>query len=363
MPSSPKPRQARRAATLVDVGREAGVSAMAASAVLNGAKTSTRISEETRARVLEAAERLRYRPNAAARGLVDRRIKTIGVVATLGGDEPNQYFLEVFNGIILGAAEAGQTTTVFTLHSWDEARERIPAFCDGRVDGLVLLAPLLRADTADWLPEHTPMVAVHANHRMAGVVNLESDEEAGAFAMVSHMIGLGHRRILHIGGPVGALGADRRVRGYCRAHAAAGLDPLPDHVLRAGFSAAEGRLALDNWLREHPGQPLPEAVFAASDGVALGCIDTLLARGLRIPADVSVVGFDDTVLARAARLATVRQPLRELGRQAVQVLVSRIAAAGQDADVRDTANIVLATELVLGATLAAPRAGTMAIAR
>jgi LacI family transcriptional regulator len=362
MPPSPKPRKAHRAATLADVGREAGVSAMAASAVLNGAKTSTRISEETRARVLEAAERLRYRPNAAARGLVDRRIKTIGVVATLGGDEPNQYFLEVFNGIIHGAAEAGQTTTVFTLRSWDEARERVPAFCDGRIDGLVLLAPLLQADAADWLPEHTPMVAVHANQGIAGVVNLESDEEAGAFAMVSHMIGLGHRRILHVGGPVGALGADRRVSGYCRAHAAAGIDPLPAHILRAGFSAPDGRHALEDWLRQHPGEPLPEAVFAVSDAVALGCIDTLLARGLRVPADVSVVGFDDTVLARAARLATVRQPLRELGRQAVQVLVARIEASGQDTALRDTANIVLATELVPGATLAAPRAGAIAIA-
>ena len=362
MATSVKPRKSRRAATLADVGREAGVSAMAASAVLNAAKTSTRISEETRVRVLAAAEKLRYRPNATARGLADRRMNTLGVVATLVGDEPNQYFLEVFNGVIQGAAEAGQTTTVFTLGTWDEARERVPQFCDGRIDGLILLAPLLDADAAQWLPEHTPVVSVHANHEIAGVVNLESDEEAGAFQMVSALIALGHRRILHVGGPQGTLGADRRVEGYRRAHAAAGRVPPPDHVLRAGFGAEDGRLALEAWLRRHRGQILPSAVFGVSDAAALGCIDALLARGLRVPADVSVVGFDDTVLARTARLATVRQPLRELGRRAVEVLIARIEARRQDTPLRGPKNIVLPTETVAGATLAAPRAASLLIA-
>ncbi len=362
MATSLKPRKSRRAATLADVGREAGVSAMAASAVLNDAKTSTRTSEETRARVLAAAEKLRYRPNATARGLADRRMNTVGVAATLVGDEPNQYFLEVFNGIIHGAATAGQTTTVFTLGSWDEASERIPLFCDGRIDGLILLAPLLDASAAQWLPEHTPVVSVHANHEIDGVVNLESDEEAGAFAMVGRLLEMGHRRILHVGGPEGALGADRRVQGYRRAHAVAGLVPPPEHVLRAGFSAEDGRLALEAWLRTHRGEDLPDAVFAVSDAVALGCIDTLLARGLRVPADISVVGFDDTVLARAARLATVRQPLRELGRRAVEELIARIDARRQDAPLRGPRNIVLPTETIPGATLAAPRARSLLIA-
>ena len=181
---------------------------MAASSVLNGTKTSSRVSEDTRARVLEAAKRLRYRPNATARGLTERRMNTIGLAATLGSDEPNQYFLEVFNGVIHGAAAVGQTVTVFPLDNWGQAPQRIPSFCDGRIDGLILLGPELQADAADWLPEHTPMVSVHANQEIADVVNLESDEEEGAFRMVSQMLEMGHRRILHMGGPIGALGAD-----------------------------------------------------------------------------------------------------------------------------------------------------------
>lgn len=291
-----------------------------------------------------------------------RRMNTLGVAATLVGNEPNPYFLEVFNGIVRGAAAAGQATTVFPLGSWDDARERIPAFCDGRIDGLVMLAPLLPPDAADWLPERTPVVSVHANHAIPGVVNLESDEEAGAFEMVSRLIQRGHRRILHVAGPEGALGAERRVQGYRRAHAAAGFLPPPDHVLRAGFGAEDCRRALEAWLRRHCGDEWPEVIFAVSDAAALGCIEALLARGLRMPADVSVIGFDDSMLARAARLATVRQPLRDLGRRAVEVLVERIDARSRAASPRRPKNIVLPTELVPGATLAAPRAHSLTIA-
>jgi LacI family transcriptional regulator len=361
MVKAPKPRRPRHAATLADVGREAGVSAMAASAVLNGAKTSARVSDETRARVLAAAKRLNYRPNATARGLAGRRMNTLGVVAILAGDEPNQYFLEVFNGIIRGAADTGQTTTVFTLDDWAEAQRRIPGFCDGRIDGLVLLAPLLGPDAAAWLPEHTPIVAVHANHPIAGVTNLESEEEDGAYRMVRHMLALGHRRVLMVGGPADSVGAERRVQGYLRAHASLGIRPPPDHELRTSYSVDGGRGTLEHWFARHRGDPLPDAIFAASDAIALGCIDRLAARGLRVPDDVSVVGFDDTVLARSIRMATVRQPLGELGRQAVHTLVRRIESQREGLSTREHATILLPTEIVDGVTLAAPRTAALTV--
>lgn len=352
----PKPKRVRHAATLADVGREAGVSAMAASAVLNGAKTSARISDETRVRILAAATRLRYRANATARALADRRMNTIGVATTLSRNELNQYFLEVFNGVIEAAATAGQNTTVFALPDWKDGARRIPAICDGRIDGLILLAPLLDLDAAQYLPDHTPLVSVHANSELPGVVNLESDEEAGAYAMVRHMLGLGHRRILHIGGPADSVGAVRRVEGYLRAHADARVKPLPGYVVNGEFSAESGRRALDEWIQRHRAEALPQAIFGGNDAIALGCLDTLAARGIRTPADISVVGFDDTLLARSAHLATVRQPLRELGHRAVELLVGRIEAKHQDSVYRTPNNIVLPTEIVLGPTLSKPRA-------
>jgi LacI family transcriptional regulator len=350
-----KPRSPDKAATLADVGREAGVSAMTVSAVLNGSRTTSKASQATRARVLEAAERLRYRPDEAARALTKRRMNTIGVAGTLLGSELNVYFLEIINGVFQGVA-ARQNTTVFTLASWDDAPRRIPGFCDGRIDGLILIAPMLEDDSSTWLPSHTPIVSIHANRAIAGVADLQSDDEGGAFDAVSRLLALGHRRILHLGGPIGATGADLRLEGYLRAHASAGVTPAPDHVRRDAYTFEAGTRTMEAWLQRHRGAELPHAVFAASDAIALGCIDALAARGLRVPDDLSVIGFDDTLLARMSRLATVRQPLKELGRQATEVLAARIEAR------HAPPTVVLPTEIVERATLAAPRAAPLAIA-
>ena len=238
--ATPKTRRRSDVPTLADVAREAGVSDVAASCALNGGKGSTRVSAETRERVLAAAERLRYRPNATARALTRQRSNAIGFIANLNDREPNLYFLEVFNGVVRGATEVQQTTSVFPLSGWDEAPERIPALCDGRVDGLVVLAPHLEDDNTVWLPPRTPMVTVHAGKLLRGQVNIESDDEGGACAMVGRMLALAHRRILYVAGNAGFKGADLRVDGYLRAHAEAGVPPAPDHITRTTFSRQAG---------------------------------------------------------------------------------------------------------------------------
>jgi LacI family transcriptional regulator len=356
-PSDPqaKSRRPAKAPTLADVARAAGVSKMAASSALNGGQNSARVSAETRERVMAAAQHLRYRPNANARALTYRRTDSIGFITTLMYREPNAYFMDVFSGAVLGAMAAGQTTTVFTLGSWDEAPARIPALCDGRVDGLIVLAPRLEDDAQAWLPEHTPMVSVHASGSWrVGGVNVESEDEAGAYRMVSHMLGLGHRRILHVAGPAGYPGADRRLAGYLRAHAQAGVVPPPDHVVRTRFSAGGGE-AIQAWLQRHRGEPLPEAVFGGSDDIAIGCMETLTARGLKVPDDISIVGFDHCMPARTLHMAAVRQPLHEMGRQAVEVLLQLVDAARRGETYAGPTNIVLPAETIAGRTLAPPR--------
>src|SRR5579875_3451633 len=121
------------AATLQDVAREAGVAAMTVSVVMNGARSATRVSDATRARIQEAAARLRYRPNAVARGLSRRRMDTIGVVTKMDLKEINLYFLEVLNGILEVAAQHGQNTTVFSVTDWQGDEKRLLQFCDSRV--------------------------------------------------------------------------------------------------------------------------------------------------------------------------------------------------------------------------------------
>jgi DNA-binding LacI/PurR family transcriptional regulator len=359
----PKTRRRSDAPTLLDVARAAGVSEAAASSALSGGRrSSARVSAETCERVLAEARRLGYRPNATARALANRRADTVGFVTNMIGEEPNFYFLEVFSGVVQGATAAGQTTAVFTLGSWDEAPVRIPALCDGRVDGLILLAPLLQDERPAWLPPRTPLVSVHADRPLAGVVNVESDDEAGACAMVRRLLAMGHRRILHVAGPPGLSLAERRVEGYLRAHAEAGAKPARGHVVRAALSVEGGRGAMQEWLRHHRGRPLPEAVFACNDAMAFGCIEVLRSRGLRVPDDVSVVGYDHTFMWRSARMATVRQPLHEMGRRAVEVLLQRIEALRRGEPHPGPSSIVLPTEIVPGDTLAAPRRTRLAIA-
>jgi LacI family transcriptional regulator len=359
------PQKSRRGGnmpTLADVAREAGVSKMAASYALSGGRSSAGVSAETRERVLAAAERLRYRPNASARALASQRTCAIGFVANLSGRDANLYFLEVFNGVIRGATDAGQTTSVFPLASWDEAPTRIPALCDGRVDGLVVLAPQLEDDSAAWMPAHTPMVSVHANNFARGQVNIESDDESGGYQMVQQMLALGHRRILHVTGPQGYPGADRRIDGYLRAHAEAGLQPAPDHIVRASFNVEAGRLALEDWLQRHRGEPLPDAVLGGNDAIAAGCIEALTARGLNVPLDISVAGFDHTLLARTLHMAAVRQPLYEMGQHAVGVLMQLIEARRQAQPYLGPQNVVLPVAAVPGKTLAEPRRRSLTIA-
>jgi len=357
-----KPRRGGNVPTLADVAREAGVSKMAASYALNGGRSSAGVSAETRERVLAAAERLRYRPNASARALASQRTNAIGFIANFSGEDANVYFLDVFNGIIRGATDAGQTTSVFPLNSWLEAPTRMPALCDGRVDGLVVLAPQLEDDCIAWMPTHTPMVSVHANQYARGWVNIESDDGEGAYEMVRHMLALGHRRILYVGGPETFPAANLRVDGYLRAHAEAGVVPAPDHVARAPFNVEGGKAALNNWLQHHRGEPLPEVVFGGNDAIAVGCMEALLARGLNIPRDISVAGFDHTLLARTRHMAAVRQPLYEMGRHAVEVLMQLIETHRQGLPYMGSRNVVLPVKTVLDMTLSEPRRTPLAIA-
>ena len=353
MAKASKQKKPARAATLVDVGREAGVSAMAASAVLNGVRTSSRIAPDTRARILEAAARLDYRPNAAARALIRRRMNTLGVVAVVEAGDLNHYFLEVFNGVLSASARHGQNTTVFTLHDWERDARRIGSFCDGRIDGLVMIAPLINEEAASALPAHTPMVTIHGNHPLGGVVNLDPDEETGSFALVSRLIELGHRRILHLAGPAGMRGAERRVAGYRRALEQAGLPYDPGLVEEAGFNIPDGREATRRWLLSTPPAKRATAIFCANDSAAYGCVEALSAAGLRVPDDVSVAGFDDTLLARACvpQLSSVRQPLRRMGERAVEILLELASGAA-----RPRAQELFPTEPVLRASVARPAA-------
>lgn len=330
---------------------------MAASAVLNGAKTSSRISDETRQRILEAATRLRYRPNATARALVQRRMNTIGVASAAWEGGPNSYALELVTGILEASGQEEQNVTMFTLRNWDKDVERVHGWCDGRVDGIILLAPTLSREAYKLLPPHTPFVTVHANQLVPHIVNIESDEERGAYEMVNYLISLGHRRIMHVSGDRGLTGAERRIAGYRRALSDARLPFSNKLILPASFNANASRPVLREWMKRNAGEPLPQAIFCGNDGIATMVMETLAETGLRVPDDVSVTGFDDTLAARttAPQLTTMRQPLREMGMAAVERLLKRIRSHEGSGSLADEPNpMVFPVELVKRASVASP---------
>lgn len=344
---TPEKRKGNRAPTLADVGRVAGVSAMAVSAVLNGSNSSVRISEKTQARIREAARELNYRPNVAARALVNRRMNTIGAFFVTDGSELNHYFLEVFKGIIEGSSKHKQNVTVFTLDAWADTEGELERAFDGRIDGMILIAPVVTREFSKGLDPHTPCVALHANAEMDGLVNIESDEEKGAYDMVSFLLRKGHRRIMHLSGPRGMIGAERRISGYQQALRDFGIEPDESLLMSMPYTDKSAAEAIKAWLAENRSSVPPDAIFCANDQMALGCIEALSVEGFRVPDDISVCGFDDTLVARliVPPLTTVRQPLQAMGMEAVSILMKKINR--QDSEQQASLSpVVFPTEIV-----------------
>jgi LacI family transcriptional regulator len=359
MASTPK-KHSSRAATLADVGREAGVSAMAASSVLNRTKNSSRISQETKERILRAARKLNYRPNGAARALQNRRMNTIGVSVVLDHNELNPYFLEVFNGIVEAADRLEQNTTVFTLNSWENDLDKLIGFCDGRIDGMIMVGPLVTPSFDRIVPHHTPFVSLHSNSILKNVINIESNEGTGSYDMVKHLISLGHKRILFVSGPESLTGIQRRLQGYENALQESGIEVREELITYTDLNIRGGKKAIVEWLQKNEGSPLPNAIICANDAIAIGCMETLAQFGFRVPKDVSICGFDDSIAARTTvpQLSTIRQPLREMGSQSVDILLQCINGLEEQNIIREVAkksSLCFETELIHRASVSKPR--------
>jgi LacI family transcriptional regulator len=335
-----------RPATLADVARLAGVSAMTVSRVVNRPDS---VGEETRQRVRSAMERLRYRPNPLARGLARGRSQTIGVVtfdtAQYG---PGSALL----GIERAARERGYGVAIAAIERPDHAavREAVLSLDDRLVDGLVIIAPFVgTAGALRDLDRGTPVVVAEAGHPgEAPIVGIDQGE--GATLATRHLLELGHRTVRHVAGPPDWIESRLRLDGWRDTLADSGAVSHPpivgDWTAAAGYDAGL-RLADD---------PDVTAVFVANDQMALGVLHAFHERGVRVPDDVSVVGFDDTPESAffTPSLTTVRQDFGRLGEVAVELLDRLVG----DVDARVSDKHLISPTLVVRGSTARPGSRT-----
>jgi LacI family transcriptional regulator, galactose operon repressor len=314
--------------TLRDVAARAGVHPATASRALNP-ETRLLVREDTARRVVQAAESLGYRPNPVARSLRTRRSNTVGVLIP---DLNNPLFPPIVRGIEDRLASAGYVALLGNTDG-DTERERIifEQMRARHVDGLVLATvhlndPLLAESARAELPVVLMNRLAH-DHSMPSV---SVDNERGVRLAVGHLAGLGHQRIAHIAGPQEVSTGLARYRGFVAAMEAHGLQPDPEFVVSAkAFSVEEGlrcaRLLLERGRAQADGGC--SAVVAGNDMLALGCYAALDEAGLGCPEDLSVVGFNDMPFIDRLRppLTTIRFPHYQVGREAAQLLLERIA--------------------------------------
>ncbi|PPU96200.1 LacI family transcriptional regulator [Xanthomonas populi] len=334
---------AKGAFTIKDVAREAQVSVATVSRALNGHEN---VAGPVRQLVQDVAARLRYSPHAAARSLSSRRTQTLGVVLP---DLHGEFFSELIRSIGGAARAAGQHLLVSSYHGDPEAQGRALQSMRGRVDCLLVLSPYAEQPgfLTDNLPQALPTVLINAHLPGADYPVLSIDDHAGAIAMTEHLLCAGHRRIAFIGGPVLNFDARERLRGF-RDAIAAHADQAQGLEYPGDFDEASGHRAGLAMLADGA---LPDAVFAANDMTALGCLYAFAQADVSVPGDVALAGFDDIPLARFVHpaLTTMRVSIAHLGEQAMTRLMRLVDQSGQDDGLRQ----LLTPELVIRASCGA----------
>ncbi|MFI9407528.1 LacI family DNA-binding transcriptional regulator [Nocardia sp. NPDC052316] len=305
--------------TMEDVAERAGVSRALVSLVM---RNSPKVSDHRRRAVLAAAKDLGYQPHIMARSLASRTSNIVGVMVS---DLRNAFFADVVEGMDTAAQESGLELILNTGRR-SAARERtaLESLLAFRPGGIILLSPILPAAAIRDAAQQAPLVLVSRTTAITDVDTINDDGETGAALAVDHLASLGHRRIVHLDGGTAFTAAPRR-RGYRAAMERHGLEPMvipSEHTDSAGLAAVQKLLNL--FTRDN----FPTALVCGNDFNAVGAMSALEEAGLRVPDDVSIVGYDNTSLAalRHVSLTTIDQPRVQMGRLAVEALVERLRA-------------------------------------
>jgi LacI family transcriptional regulator len=325
-----------RKTTLKDLARLAKVSTVTVSNVLN---QRPNVSQETRVRVMEAVQRTGYTANLAARGLAGGRTNILGVVVP---DLSTQYLGEIVRGVSAEVRSAGMEMLISTALNTKSERTQLELL-HNITDGLILILPHTDDDEIQSLEqEGVPIVMVDHRGSTIKLPAVDVDNYTGSRQATEYLLGLNHSRIGFIAGLYAASSA--RLRGYKEALLNAGVPFDKTLVVQGNFLQPSGFAAMTKLLELS--KP-PTAIFAANDLTAFGAMEAIKEHGLRVPDDISVVGFDDIPMASQVYppLTTVRQPLAEMGVAAVRMMIAKLRGVEPPSK-----RITLPTELVVRAT-------------
>ncbi|MEV5436240.1 LacI family DNA-binding transcriptional regulator [Streptomyces sp. NPDC052682] len=307
-------------ATMADVARSAGVSVATVSHVLNETRP---VRPHTRQAVLDAVEKLGYTPNTLARSLVTSRTRSIGLAVSAIS---NPYFTEILQGVEAGALEHGYSLLIADPHD-DPAHERtvVQLLHERRVDGMIVAPSADPRELLAYLGRHeVPAVFLDRLVEAPRIDQVVTENAAPTAGLVTHLAGLGHRRIALIAGRPGLSTTHERITGYRDGLAAAGL-PYDERLLVHGHSESAGAERATVALLSLP-EP-PTALVTANNAMTIGALRALRDSGVSVPEDIALCCFDDFAWADlfAPRLTAVAQPSRDIGATAVRVLLDRLA--------------------------------------
>lgn len=355
-----KPSRRRRGLTTIDdVARLAGVSAMTVSRVVNGGKN---VREATRQSVLEAIKQLNYSPNTAARSLAAGEATHIGL---LYANPSAAYLSQFLIGALHAARRAGCHLVIESCESEeaDEQAEVTRRFATSDVEGVILPPPLSEAQPiiAELEAIGMPVVTVAMGNPQEDSLNIRIDDFAASAEMTRHLLSLGHRNIGFIKGHPNHIASHDRARGFFAALEEYGVDPAAAPVEQGYFTYRSG-LAASERLLSRPSPPT--AIFASNDDMAAAAVSVAHRRGLLVPKDISVVGFDDTSLATTVwpELTTVRQPIAAMAEAAVEVLLGELRAR-RAGDGRKFTERVLDHSLIVRESCSKPNAPASSVRR
>ncbi|RYG34177.1 LacI family transcriptional regulator [bacterium] len=318
-------RQRKGRATLKEIAQEAGVSICTASVVLNNSSSGSRISAKTRESVLEIASRLGYRANQIAQSLNAGRTRVIGIVPAAA--ETNimlgPHLQHVLNGVANETEKQGYDISLITRCDQSNVASLIDVLMGGRLDGVIVVAPRTGSKLVSVLQrEGLPLAVIDGDPEECAQIFMV-DNASAVESAVRHLYDLGHRSIGHIAGDQRLYEGRARKDRFFEVTARLGMRVDLRWVQLGGFEFDGGRIGMKRILQ---GPTQPTAVFCGNDEMAFGALQAAQAMGLRVPEDISIVGFDDVPMASYATpaLTTVRQPVDEIARAAAAALLAGI---------------------------------------